>query len=133
MNRGMQPPLAPTLGALAVTRMLREVGDQPCIEEALPIRPGIQATIEVEVRTCQDQPHLLGPLLQGLAALGQQHPSCGVARSHRDRRSHRAMVVADRAAGVPLLVCVPRDPTALPPGVAPVWVPSPWSPRASRW
>ena len=37
MDRGVEEPLAPTLGALAVTGILFDVGDHAGIENALPI------------------------------------------------------------------------------------------------
>jgi hypothetical protein len=48
MDGGIEQPLAPTLGALAVTRILFDVRNQPRIENALPIAGGITAAIEVE-------------------------------------------------------------------------------------
>jgi hypothetical protein len=49
MDRFVEEALASALGGLAVARILFDVGDQPCIENALPIVRGIKATIKVEI------------------------------------------------------------------------------------
>jgi hypothetical protein len=49
MNGGIEEAFAPTLGALTVTGILLDIGDQPSIENTLAIIYGIKATIEVEI------------------------------------------------------------------------------------
>jgi hypothetical protein len=73
MNRGVEEPLAPALGTLAVAGILGDVGDQACIEDALPIVRRIKAAIQIEIGTSEVQPHLFGHFLQRLQALRQQH------------------------------------------------------------
>jgi hypothetical protein len=72
MDGGVEQPLAPTLGPLAVAGILWDVGDQAGIDNALPIVRGITATIEVEIGTPQVQPTLLDHLLQTFQALGKE-------------------------------------------------------------
>ena len=48
MEGGVKEPLASALGALAVVRILGDVGDQARIENALAIMRGIKGPIEVE-------------------------------------------------------------------------------------
>ena len=47
MDSGVEEPLAPTLGALAIARILWDVGNQAHIENALPIvrRAGFGAAV----------------------------------------------------------------------------------------
>src|SRR6266478_1857436 len=127
MNRCIEQPLAPTLGTLAVTRILLDVGDHTGIEDALPIVHGIKAAIEVEIGTSEVQPDLFGHLLQRLQALRQQDHVCLIDGSHWDRRSHRAMIVDDGNDLLALLVFVAGIADAIPPFLATVLVPSPWS------
>ena len=49
MDRFVEQPLAPTLGGLAIPRVLFDVGDHARIEDQLPIVRGIKATIEVQI------------------------------------------------------------------------------------
>ena len=53
VDGGVEEPLAPALGALTIARILRDVGDQARIENALAIGDGVKATIEVEVGASQ--------------------------------------------------------------------------------
>ena len=84
MVRFIEQPLAPTLGALAVTRILLDVGDHTGIENALAIVGGIKTAIEVEIGTSEVQPDLFAHLLQRLQALRQQHHFCLIDGSHGD-------------------------------------------------
>ena len=86
MDGGVEQAFASALRGLAVAGILFDVGNQAGIENALPIVRGIKTAIKVEVRACQVQSNLLGHLLQGLEALGQQHYICFIDRSHGDRR-----------------------------------------------
>jgi hypothetical protein len=69
MDGCIEQPLAPTLGALAVTRILFDVRNQPRIEEALPVACGIKAAIEVEVGSTEISTDLFGHLFQRFQAL----------------------------------------------------------------
>ena len=73
MDRGVEEPLAPALGALAVAGILGDIGDQARIENALPIVCRIKAAIEIEIGTSEVQPDLFRHLFQRLQALWQQH------------------------------------------------------------
>ena len=107
MEGGVEEAFASALWGLAVARILLDIGHQAGIENALPIVRGIKAAIKGEVGISEVQPDLLGHLLQGLQALGQEHHIRCIDRRHRDRRSDRAMVVDDRDDFVTLLVFVP--------------------------
>ena len=85
MDRGVEEPLAATLGALTVAGILRDVGDQARIENALTIACGIKATIEVHISASQVQAHLFGHLLQRFQALWEQDHVGLMDGSHRDR------------------------------------------------
>lgn len=73
MDDGVEQPLAPALGALAVAGVLFNVGDHACIEDALPIRSGVKAAVEIDLSASQVQSDLFGYLLQGFQALWEQH------------------------------------------------------------
>ena len=49
MNRGIEEPLAPALGVLAIAGILGDVGDQARIEDALPVMRRIKAAIQIEI------------------------------------------------------------------------------------
>ena len=68
MDHGIEEPLAPTLGALAVTRILLDIGNQASIENALAIVGRIKAAIQIEIGTSEVQPNLFGHLLQRFQA-----------------------------------------------------------------
>ena len=65
MNGGVKEAFAAALGALAMTGVLFDVGDQAGIKNTLPIAGGIKTAIEVEVGASEIQPHRCGPLFQG--------------------------------------------------------------------
>ena len=68
MDGGVEQPLAPALGRLAVARILFDVGNQPRVEDRLAIRLGIKTTIEVEVGSVEIDTHLFGHLFQRFQA-----------------------------------------------------------------
>jgi hypothetical protein len=49
MDHGIEQPLAPTLSALAVARILFDVRNQPRIENTFPIVRRIKAAIQIEI------------------------------------------------------------------------------------
>ena len=132
MDGFVEAALASTLRALTVPGILWDVGDHARIEDQLPIVRSIKAAIKVEVGASQVSPDLFGHLLQGLQALGKEHHIRFIHGSHGDGSSHRAMIVDDGNDLLALLVFVPRVPDAIPPFVATVLVPSPWSTLMSR-
>ena len=58
MDGGVEQAFAAALGALAVTRILFDVGDQAGIEHARVIMGGINATVEVEIGASEVHTHL---------------------------------------------------------------------------
>ena len=64
MDGGAEEPLAPTFGALAVARILFDVGDHTRIEDHLPIVRRIKAAIEVEVGAFEVHTDLFGHAFQ---------------------------------------------------------------------
>jgi hypothetical protein len=58
MDHGIEQPLAPTLGALAVARILWDVGHHTGIKNALPIVRRITAAIQIEIGPSEIQPDL---------------------------------------------------------------------------
>ena len=53
MNYGIEEPLAPALGVLAIAGILGDVGDQARIETALPVMRSIKAAIQTEIGTSE--------------------------------------------------------------------------------
>src|SRR5918912_4199643 len=131
MDGGVEEAFAAAFRRLTVTRMLCDVRNEPRIEHALPIAGRIKATIEVEIGASEVYPDGLGHLLQCLQALREQHHICCIDGRHGDRRSDRAMIGRDRDDLLPRLVFVPRVANPIPPFLATVLVPSPWSTRKS--
>jgi hypothetical protein len=65
MNGGIESPLPPTLRGFAIARILFDVGDHACIENAFAIVRRIKARIEIDIGAFQVQIDLFGDLLQG--------------------------------------------------------------------
>src|SRR5215510_4002171 len=131
MDGFIEEAFASAFGGLAIAGILFDVGNYARIEHALPIVYGIKAAIEVEIGASQVQPDRFGDLLQGLQPLWQQDHSRLIDGCNRQGSSHRAIVVRDRDDFLALLVFVPRVPNPIPPVLATVVVPSPWSTRRS--
>jgi hypothetical protein len=129
LEHGVEQPLAPTLGALAVAGMRREVGEQARMQKARALAGGSTATIEVHRGASQVPANLLGSLLPRFPARWAQAQSGLMAGRPRDRREDVAVVLRPGADVLPVLGFVPRVPHPSAPVVATVWVPSPWSPR----
>ena len=72
MDRGVEQPLAPTLGTLAVTRILLDVGDHTGIENALAIVGGIKAASEIEIGTSEVQPDLFATFFNAFRPSGNK-------------------------------------------------------------
>ena len=62
MDGGVEEACAAALGALAVTGVLFDVGDQAGMKNTRPIVGGIKTAIEVEVGASEVQPDLFGHL-----------------------------------------------------------------------
>ena len=70
MDRGIEQPLPPALGGLAIPWVFCDVGNHPRIDDHLPIAGGIKAAIEVEVSSTEIYTDLFGHLFQRFQALG---------------------------------------------------------------
>ena len=103
----MEQPLAPTLGALAVARILWDVGNHTGMENALTIVRRIKAAIKIEIGPSEVQPDLFGHVFQRLQAFREQDHVGLIDRSHRDRREDVAMMVDDGNDFLALLVFMP--------------------------
>ena len=86
MDSGVEEAFAAALGALAVTGVLLDIGDEADIKNTLSIAGGIKTAIEVEVGASEVQPHLFRYLLQRLQALRQQHHIGLIDGCHGDGR-----------------------------------------------
>jgi len=60
MDGGIEEPLAPSLGALAVPGILCDVGDHARIEHALAIVRGIKSSVEIQIGSCKVQTDRFG-------------------------------------------------------------------------
>jgi hypothetical protein len=60
MDGGIEEPLAPSLGALAVPGILCDVGDHARIENALAIVRGIKSSVEIQIGSCKVQTDRFG-------------------------------------------------------------------------
>src|SRR5437870_8491412 len=65
MDGGVEQPLAPALGVLAVAWVLFDVRDHTDIENARAIGSGIKAAVKIDISASEVQPDLFGHLLQG--------------------------------------------------------------------
>ena len=85
MDSGVEEAFAAALGALAVTGVLLDIGDEADIKNTLSIAGGIKTAIEVEVGASEVQPHLFGHLFQRFQALREQDHGGLVDGCHRNR------------------------------------------------
>jgi hypothetical protein len=106
IDGGVEQPLAPTPGALAVARVFFDVGDHTGIEDRLAIDSGIKAAVEIDLRTSELQPNLFGHLLQGVQTLGQQNHVRLIDGCHGQGSQHVAMVVGHGDDLLPFLMFV---------------------------
>jgi hypothetical protein len=86
MDSGIEEPLAPSLGALAVAGILWDVGDHAGIENALAIVRGIKSSVEIQIGSCENQPDHFSDLLQGFQTIRQQQHVGLVDGSHGEWR-----------------------------------------------
>jgi hypothetical protein len=133
MDSGIKEPLAPSLGSLAVARILFDVGDQAGIENTLSDVLGIKARVKIQIGSCEVQTDRFSHSLQGFQTLWQQEYVRLIDGSHWEWRQHIAMIVGDGYDFLPLLVLVARIPDAISPFLATVLVPSPCSTRTSSF
>src|SRR5262249_17468610 len=132
MDGGVEEPLTPTLGALAVTGMLFDVGDHAGIENARAIRSGVKAAVKIDISASQVQPDLFGHAFQCFQTVREQHHIRFIHGSHGNGSSHIAMVVGHGDDLLAFLVFMARVANAIAPFLATVLVPSPWRIRRSR-
>jgi hypothetical protein len=71
MDGGIEEPLAPPLGALAVAEILFDIGDHASIENALSIVRGIKTRVEIQIGSSKVQADRFGHPLQGFHTIGQ--------------------------------------------------------------
>jgi hypothetical protein len=133
MNGGIEEPFAPSLGALAVARILLNVGDHASIENALTIVRGIKASVEIQIGSSQVQTDRFGHPLQSVQTIGQQDHVRLVDWSYREWRQHIAVVVGYSDDFLPFLVFVARVANPIAPFLATALVPSPCSTRRSSF
>jgi hypothetical protein len=132
MDGGVEQPLPPTFGVLAVARILWDVRDHTGIENALPIPCGIKAAVEIDLSASAVQPDLFGHWLQGVQTLGQQDHVRLIDRCHGKGSPHIPIVVGHGKDLLPFLRLVARVANASTPFLATVLVPSSWSTLVSR-
>jgi hypothetical protein len=106
MDGCIEEAFASTLGALAMTEILFDVGDHTGIENALPITCGIKAAIEIDIGASEVQPNLFGHLLQRLETLWKQHHVRGIHGSDWQGREDVAMVFGDGDDLLPFLMLI---------------------------
>jgi hypothetical protein len=133
MDGGIEEPLAPSHGLLAVAGILCDVGDHAGIENAFAIVRGIKASVEIQIGSSKIQTDRFGHPLQGFETLRQQNHVRLIDRSHREWRQHIAMVVSDGYDLLALLVFVTRVTNPVSRFLATLLVPSPWSIRTSSF
>src|SRR5271165_63351 len=66
MDGGIEQPLPPTLRGLPIARVFLDVWNQPRVEDRFTVAPGIEPTIEIEIRTVDLQIGQSGHALQGV-------------------------------------------------------------------
>ena len=72
MDSGVAEAFAAARGALAVTGVLLDIGDEADIKNTLAIAGGIKTAIQIEIGPSEVQSHLFGHLFQRFQAFGQQ-------------------------------------------------------------
>src|SRR5262249_28085549 len=106
MDDGVEQPLAPALGVLAVAGVLCDVGDHPRIENALTIRSGVKAAVEIDISPSEVQADLFRHLLQGVQTLGQQDHVRLIDGGQKGGGQHVAIVAGHGDDLLPFLVLV---------------------------
>jgi hypothetical protein len=106
MNGFMEEALASTLGALAMTGILCDVGDHTGIENALPITCRIKAAIEINIGASEVHPDLFGHLLQSFETRWKQHHVRCIHESDWQGCEDVAMVVGDGDDLLPFLMLI---------------------------
>jgi hypothetical protein len=132
MDGGIEQPLSPALHVLSIARILFDVWDHASIEDTLTIVRGIKASVEIQIGSSEVQTDRFGHSLQGFQSLWQQDHIRLIDGSHWAWRDDIAMVVGHGDNLLALLMFVARVANAIPPFLATVLVPSPWSTRRSR-
>ena len=131
MDDFIKQTLSSTFRSLSDTGILFDVGDHAGIEHALAIVRGIKAGVEIQIGASEVQTDRFGHSLQGFQSLWQQDHIRLIDGSHWAWRDDIAMVVGNGDNLLALLMFVARVANAIPPFLATVLVPSPWSTRRS--
>src|SRR5262245_38200166 len=97
------------------------------VKNALAIRSGVKATVEIDISTSEVQPDLLHHFFQCFQALREQDHVRLIDGCHEKGSQHVAMVVGHGDDLLSFLVLVARVADAIAPFLATVLVPSPWS------
>ena len=63
MNGFIEEPLASALGGFAIAGVLFDVGDHPRIKNALAIRSGVKAAVEIDISASEVQTSLFRHVL----------------------------------------------------------------------
>jgi len=132
MEGGVDQPLAPALGALAVAGGLGAVGAPPRLEKALAIRSGGKAAVKRDLSASPVQPARFGQAFQGFQPLRAPHHSRCMHGRHGTGRPPIALVVGPGEALGSVLGLVARVAHASAPCWATGVVPSPGRPLGAR-
>ena len=73
MDGGIEQTLPPALRGLPVARVFLDVRNEPRVEDCFAIVPGVESTIQVEVRTVDLQIRESGHALQRVQSLWKEH------------------------------------------------------------
>jgi hypothetical protein len=133
MDRFVEQTRSSPLRLLSITRILLNVGDQPSIENALAVVLGIKARVEIQIGPCECQTNGFGDQLQASQSLRKQHHIGCIHWRNRAWRDDIALVIGNGYNLLALLMFIAGIPDAIPPFLATVLVPSPWSTRRSSF
>ena len=86
MDSGVEEAFAAALGALAVTGVLLDIGDEADIKNTLSIAGGIKTAIEVEVGASEVHTDLLSYAFQRFQTIREQYHVRFIDGSNGDRR-----------------------------------------------
>src|SRR5207248_1868708 len=130
---GIEEALAPPFGRLPVARILFDVRLEPSLEDTLAIGFAVKPRIQVEHGPSHIEPRFTCDAFEVFQAVWQQHQVHLVNRRHRQGRQDVAVVVHHRDHFLPLLVFVAAVADLVPPFLATVLEPSPWSRERSNF
>src|ERR1019366_2051814 len=96
MDGGIEQPLPSALRRLPIAWVLLYVRNESRVEDCFAIVPGIQATIQIEIRTVDLQIGESGHALQRVQSLWQEHRIYFIDWCDRKRRQYKAVVFDNR-------------------------------------